>query len=286
MRLALYIIGGGLIVLGLAYHFAALALFNALVPKDRGGALAASGVAYGAHPRQRFDIYRPDGPGPFPVLVFAYGGAWDSGRRHDYAFAGRAFAAQGFLTVIPDYRLAPEAHYPDFVHDIADAAAAALKEAPRHGGDPTKLCFSGHSAGGYNVTQAALLPGLLESRGIDRHTLKAVATIAAPADFKPLDFPSTRAAFGRYPDLDETQPMRHASKDAPPFLMLHGRHDTTVGLHNSVNLAAALKEAGAEAEVKVYDNLTHVDILLALSQPLRGRAPVLSDAAGFLQRYC
>jgi acetyl esterase/lipase len=63
---------------GLAYHFATLAIFNALVPKDPGSRLAASDIAYGPDPRQRLDIYAPEGQGPFPVIVFVYGGSWDS----------------------------------------------------------------------------------------------------------------------------------------------------------------------------------------------------------------
>jgi acetyl esterase/lipase len=71
----------GLIAVSAAALLAAcsrLALFNRLTPKDRGGRLAAEGVAYGPDPRQRLDVYVPVRPaaGPAPVVVFFYGGNW------------------------------------------------------------------------------------------------------------------------------------------------------------------------------------------------------------------
>lgn len=274
-----------LVVGGLAYHFAALAIFNALVPKDAGSSLAQSGVAYGTGQRQRFDVYKPDGEGPFPVLVFGYGGSWDSGRRQDYGFVGRAFAANGYVTVIPDYRVVPQAHYPDFVNDMADALAEAQRQAAKFSGDPARLYFVGHSAGGYNVAQAALLPGLLESRGINRQHLKAVATIASPLDVVVMDFPITRAAFGRAPDLPGTQPVNQVRADAPPFLLLHGSADKTVKPYNAEHMEKALRGVGAIVERKLYAGVSHVDILLALAKPFRGRTPVLADILAFFQKY-
>ncbi|WP_347091587.1 alpha/beta hydrolase [Sphingomonas parapaucimobilis] len=54
-------------------------------------------------------------------MVFFYGGSWNSGTRAGYEFVGRALAAQGFVTVIPDYRLVPVLRYPAFVEDGAAA---------------------------------------------------------------------------------------------------------------------------------------------------------------------
>ena len=68
-------------------------------------------VAYGSGPRQQLDIYRPVQPAPaggWPVVVFFYGGSWNSGDRGDYRFLGEALAAQGVLTLIADYRLYPQ----------------------------------------------------------------------------------------------------------------------------------------------------------------------------------
>ena len=120
----------GLLLLlgGLACHFASLSIFNALIPKDAGGQRVAASLSYGPHKRQRLDLYRPDGRGPFPVLFFSYGGSWDSGWRQDYGFVGRAFAAQGYLTAIA---LGPEtiamAEWLPLVWGLPDQAEPTFK---------------------------------------------------------------------------------------------------------------------------------------------------------------
>jgi acetyl esterase/lipase len=127
--------------------------------------------------------------------------------------------------------------------------------------------------------QAVLRNGL-------RHRVKAMAALAGPFDFLPLDSPKTMAAFGDVADLEETQPVLADLSDAPPLLLLHGRDDETVGLHNSWNLHAAYARAGRMSQLKFYDGIGHVGIMLALARPLRYRAPVLEDLSAFLHKYC
>jgi acetyl esterase/lipase len=270
----------GLLLLlgGLAYHFAALKIFNALVPKDGATARVLEDVAYGPHARHRLDVYVPQGTGPFPVLVFVYGGSWDSGVKADYGFAGHAFAAQGFFTVIADYRLVPEVHYPGFVEDTASVIGWASAQAAKQGGDPDHLFVVGHSAGAYNAVQAVLLQGL-------ERQVTAMVSLAGPMDFLPLDSPKSIAAFAQVPDLPATQPVNRDLLNMPPLLLLHGADDTTVRLRNSRNLHAALQRHGRVSVLKEYPGVSHVGILLALAKPLRGRASTLADVLDFLQRY-
>jgi acetyl esterase/lipase len=262
---------------GLAYHFAALRIFNLVVPKDEGVEQIASDLAYGDADRQRLDVYRPFGEGPLPALVFVYGGSWDSGRRQDYGFAARALAAKGYVVFVPDYRLVPEHIYPVFVEDVAKAINFAQARATNYGGDGTHTYLVGHSAGGYNVAQAALNP-LFAVKGI-----AAVATLAGPFDFLPFDSPKSRAAFSAFPDLPSTQPIHHVGKDAPPFLILHGADDTTVRPRNGRELSLRLKKARAVVQHTEYPDVSHVGIMLALSKAFRKNAPVLDDIDAFFK---
>jgi acetyl esterase/lipase len=261
-----------------------VAAFNRLVPKDLGSVRAAAGLAYGPGPRRRFDLYRPRrAEAPLPVLLFFYGGSWASGRREDYAFAGRALAARGFVTAIADYRLVPDAHFPDFLEDGAAAVLGAARAAADHGGDPARLILAGHSAGAYIAAMLALDPRWL---GAGRAWVRGFAGLAGPYDFLPLDGPATRAAFGSAPDLQLTQPVRFAAPGTPPALLLHGAEDRTVRPRNSECLAAALRREGSEARVKLYPSLGHAGILTALALPFRRRVPVLADLAAFAHEVC
>ena len=280
--IALAVLALALAGVAIAYRISPLHTFNTLAPRDGGSTVAARGIAFGSHERQRLDIYRPriarDGA---PVIVFFYGGSWNSGTRTGYDFVGRALAAQGFITVIPDYRLVPGVVYPAFLEDGAAAVRWVRENIAEHDGDPDRIVLMGHSAGAYNAAMLALDPRWL---GQDRSAIRGMVGLAGPYDFLPLDTPATRAAFGQEENLAETQPVTHASASAPPLLLLTGEDDRTVRPRNSESLARALTEAGGKAEVVRYDGVDHIAIVAALSRPLRRRAPVLEDAVRFARR--
>ena len=259
-----------------------LRLLNTL-PSDT-ARVAARGVAYGADPRQKLDVYAPVAAGakPAPVLVFFYGGGWSSGDRAGYAFAGKSLAAEGFVTVVPDYRLVPQVRFPAFVQDGAAAVAWARAHAAEYGGDPNRIVLMGHSAGAYIAAMLAMDPQWLAAAGAPSGAVKAWAGLAGPYDFLPFDVKSSQEAFGAWPRPRETQPIEFASAGDPPAFLAHGDIDSTVRLKNSANLAAKLQAAGVPVELKVYPGVQHVPLLLALTRTFRGKATVRADATKFL----
>lgn len=186
------------------------------------------------------------------------------------------------MTVIADYRLVPDVRFPAFLEDGARAVLWAHQNAAQFGGDSGRLFLLGHSAGAYNAVMITLDGRYLSSTGSSPAIIKGVAALAGPYDFLPLDVSSTREAFGRTNDLSLTQPINYVSRSAPAMFLATGADDTTVKPRNTKALAEKLSSAGAPATLKIYPGLGHVDILLALSIPLRNRAPVLDDIAQFI----
>jgi acetyl esterase/lipase len=280
VKRALWALPALLFVAAMALMLDPLGSFNALVPKDWASKRVAEGIAYGSAERLKLDVYAPRAASarPRPVILFFYGGSWNSGRRQSYAFAARALAARGFVVIVPDYRLVPEARYPDFLRDCAAAVRWARSRSGDYGGDGDRIVLAGHSAGAYNAAMLALDPGLL---GPDRVAVRGLAGLAGPYDFLPLDDSSTIAAFGAWPRPAETQPTRYAAAGAPPVLLLHGADDVRVKPRNSRKLAGLLEAAGSKVRLKLYPRLGHVGILTSLALPLRGQAPVLDDVAVF-----
>jgi len=261
-----------------------LGAFNALAPRDRGVRRILKDAAYGEGPRQLLDVYAPTQGERLPVLVFIYGGSWNSGSKNDYAFAGAALAAQGFVSVVPDYRLVPEVRFPNFIDDCAAAVRWCVEHVAEYGGDPSRIVLVGHSAGAYTTLMLALDAHYLRDAGVEMSALRGAIGLAGPYDFLPLDTSATREAFGQAPDLQLTQPVHFARADAPPLLLLWGDGDTTVGPRSLRSLENAVRSAGGPVESKIYPGVNHVDIMLALSRPLRGRAPTLEDVATFARR--
>lgn len=260
--------------------------FNLVAGRDGGSTQVAADVPFGPHPRQRLDVYAPAGPsdGPRPVVLFIYGGSWTDGRRQDYAFAGRAIAAQGFVTVVADYRLGPEAAYPAFLDDGALALRWIVDRIGAQGGDPRRIAVVGHSAGAYNAAMLALDRSRLRAAGVDPGRIRAFAGLSGPYDFYPWDSPISRAAFGAWPRPLETQPVNRVTAAAPPTFLATGDADTVVRPRNTLALAAKLRAAGVPVEQRIYPGVDHAGTVTALSPLLRGGAPVLADLAGFLRR--
>ena len=284
--LLLLLFGGGakMIVAGGAKS---LDMADKLLGKGDGARLLLADQPYGRGPRQSLDIWVPDGTRAgdrLPVVIFFYGGGWDSGDRQSYGFAGRALAGEGFLTVIPDYRLTPKAHWPDFLEDGAAAVAWVQEHVEKLGGDPDRIALMGHSAGAYNAAMLALDPQWLRAAGSDVSVVRGVAGLAGPYDFLPLEKGGMAdRAMGRVKPADRTQPISFARGDAPPLWLATGDEDTTVRPRNSQNLAAAIERLGGSATLRIYPGVGHTGIVMALAAPFRRKGPVLAEASDFLR---
>ena len=246
----------------------------------------ARDVAYGPHPRQRMDIYVPQGGGGTlkPVVFFIYGGSWANGAKESYSFVGDALSARGFVTVIADYRLVPEVRFPVFIEDGALALRFVRDNIARFGGAPRHLHLMGHSAGAYNAMMLTLDKRYLAAVGMRSGDIRATIGLSGPYDFLPFDIDVTKEAFGNARDPARTQPISFARSGAPPILLATGADDTTVLPRNSERLALALSKAGSRSvSLKIYPGLGHAGTATALSRLLEWQAPVLDDAVAFLR---
>jgi acetyl esterase/lipase len=263
-----------------------LTAFNSLIPHDEGAVKAGRNVRYGREARQTLDIYVPEaGAAGAPVLIFFYGGSWNSGRKEDYGFVGDAFASRGFIAIIPDYRLVPAVRFPTFLADLALAVRWGQDNAERFGGDPRRIVFLGHSAGAYNAVMLALDRRYLDAAGVDGAGIRGVTGLSGPYDFYPFDDPAAIAAFAAHPAPRQTQPIAFVRTDAPPAFLGTGDEDGTVRPRNTHVLAEKLRAAGAGVVEKVYPGLGHIGTLLALSRYFRDGPPVLKDVVAFLEAH-
>jgi acetyl esterase/lipase len=258
-------------------------LLNAITPTD--SYTKTTAVAYGSDPRQQLDIYTPTVKklGPTPVVVFFYGGSWNSGERNDYRFVGEALASQGYVAVIADYRLYPQVRYPDFLKDNAKAFAWVRKHISSYGGDPEHLFVMGHSAGGYNAAMLVLDPRLLAEEHLDASAIRGWIGLAGPYDFLPIENPDVRPVFFYPNSPPDSQPINHVTANSPPALLLAARDDDLVNpQRNTGGLAKRLRAVGVPVSEHYYDNVSHITLVAALSRPLRYKAPALEEIARFI----
>ncbi len=250
-----------------------------------GSARPYSGIRYGHSRRHVLDVYRPQSRGRSPVIVFFYGGGWEEGERTRYFFVGSALAAQGFTTVIPDYRLYPEVCFPGFVEDAAAVIRWTVDHIADFGGDRRRVIVMGHSAGAHIAALLAFDRTWLARVDLDAHVdLSAMIGLAGPYDFLPLRTQALKRIFGPEKDLAATQPINFVDAGAVPVLLATGKLDRIVEPGNTLRLAERIRAVGGEVEVRLYDRVGHRALIGAFSKPLRFLAPVCADAVGFARR--
>ncbi|MFJ2465671.1 alpha/beta hydrolase [Pseudomonas sp. NPDC087615] len=273
---------GGVLLLALS-GCSPVKLLNALTPDTTFD--KTTGIAYGDDPRQKLDVYVPHHALPdAPVVVFFYGGSWNSGDREDYTFVGEALASRGIVAVVADYRLYPQVRYPRFLQDGARAVAWTKTHIREFSGNPQRLYLMGHSSGGYNAAMLALDKDWLAAVGMSPSDISGWIGLAGPYDFLPIKNPDVRPVFFWPDSPPQSQPINHVSRHAPPALLIAANKDDLVNpTRNTGGLARKLREAGVPVQDLYYSRPNHITLVATLSRPLRRLAPVLDQVVGFIE---
>lgn len=274
----------------IAFALPARAQIDIMAPFNQAGAMdesavLAAGLPYADGDRKRMDIYGPKHQaGPAPVVMFIYGGSWKQGRRQDYQFVGRALAANGFVVVVPDYRLYPEVTYPAFLEDNAQAVKWIEDNIATYGGDVSRFFVAGHSAGAYNAVMLGLERAFLNEYQVTM-PIKGIAAISGPFDFYPFEYDEVRNVFGQVDNPEGTQPINLVAPDRPPMLLASGTSDPIVRVQNTQHFARRMREMGDWVTEAYYDGLGHMEPAFAIGAMWRWRAPVLSDMVAFFTQF-
>jgi acetyl esterase/lipase len=275
-------LGAAALVAALLAGCSPVSILNVLAPT--GNLEIRPAVAYGEHPRQRLDTYTPrEAAEPRPVVVFFYGGGWDSGSRGSYLFVAEALASRGFVVVVPDYRVYPEVVFPAFLDDSAAAVAWTVRNAHAIGGDPSRVFLMGHSAGAHIAAMLSLDPQYLARSGLTPAAISGFIGLAGPYDFLPLKEERLKIIFAPPEAIARTQPINFVRPGAPRAFLAAPGTDDRVNPGNTVRLSAKLRAAGVPVTEQSYAGLNHYTIVAALSVALRGSYPLLDDIERFVR---
>ncbi len=199
-----------------------------LATQPREGVNRLSDQRYGPDVRHCLDVYAPAGAqGARPVLLLFHGGGFIRGDKSERENAGLYFARAGFLTLLPNYRLAPSGQWPSGAEDVIAALGWARQHAARFGGDPERIWLIGESAGAAHVATASLLRRFHPPEGLKVQGLVLISGVynvelerLARAQFGvPTPDPRNEPYFGsdstRYRSMSTVELI-----DAPPLPML------------------------------------------------------------------
>lgn len=219
------------------------------------------------HERNRLDLYLPEkSDGPLPVIVWVHGGGWTNGDKS--RTPASRFAALGYAVAAINYRFSQDAIFPAQIQDCKAAIRWLRANAAKYGLDPAHFGAWGGSSGGHLVALLGTTSGVKEFEGtggnLDQSSsVQAVVDWNGPTDFLTAGKKDTRTnLIGGDPEENrdkaiKASPMTYVSKNAAPFLIMHGDRDKTVPIGQSETFARALKESGADAEFVVIAGAAH-----------------------------
>ncbi len=226
-------------------------------------------IAYAPYGRRGLlDVYRrrdrrPDADGEgrgAPVLLQVHGGAWSIGDKTRQAVPlMRHMAARGWVCVAINYRLSPRHVFPAHLVDVKRAIAWIREHGPSLGADPRFVAVTGGSAGGHLAALAALTPGDPEYQpGFEDADTSLQAAVphygvydvaGATGSTRARRLRDTflgptvlrRSARTALEEFEKASPLLRVRPDAPPFFVVHGRHDSLVEVAQARHFVEALR---------------------------------------------
>ncbi|TIT80669.1 MAG: alpha/beta hydrolase [Mesorhizobium sp.] len=199
-------------------------------------------VAYGAHPREVFDLFAA-GAGA-PLVLFVHGGYWQSLDKDRYSFVASSLVGRGFSVALPNYPLAPETRIEAIVARIGTCVPAILRTltAP-----PAFWIATGHSAGGHlaatlamrspmvSVPLAACVPisGIFNVEPVVETSLNAALGLDGEraAGLSPIRWPVPHCRLAAIVGTDETREFREQSQRFSSYWSGSGQHAELVPIH-------------------------------------------------------
>ena len=243
-------------------------------------------------------LYRPQGPGPFPMMVELHGGAWCRSDRHGDKVIHESLAKSGVVVATLDWRMPPVAPYPASFQDIHYGIRWLKSRAAELGSRPDMVGSMGNSSGGHQAmllgmrpfdARYAALPG---PAGVDA-TVRCVIMCSPVIDpVGRYKYAIDRKAKGQH-EMDDVIPAHDAywqteaamdegapatalekgeKVQLPPVLYLQGTDDVAHPRPHLDRFVAAYRKAGGTVDLELFDGEAQGFIMRKAGTPASNRA--------------
>jgi acetyl esterase/lipase len=231
----------------------------------------------------KLDLCRPPaGTGPFPALVYIYGGTWGLNQGLGKADCSRELleaASGGYVAVAVEHRRLAfdwdtrklKHQFPEQVYDVKCAVRWLRANAKSYNIDPDRIGAVGFSSGGHLALMLALTDkadGLEGDCGDMTYSsrIQAAVSSAGTTEFVSLysRSPASATAFlggppEKVPELyARASPLTYVTEDDPPILLIYGDIDPHVPLQQVELLDAKLTEMGVSHSLIIRKGYAHL----------------------------
>lgn len=221
-------------------------------------------------------VYPEDNTRKYPCIVWICGGAWAVMDRSAHLAYLTQLARSGFVVASVEYRTTNEGIFPIQLQDVKAGIRYLKANSERYRIDREHFGVMGESAGGYLTAMAALVEDKTYDVGaFTEYSSKVQAACPwyPPADVTSFPYPSAEKAaaapesllLGQNVALNQEEalkicPVTYVTKDAPPFMIIHGNQDKTVPFAQGELLHDKLEEVGADVRLLVLEDADHADV--------------------------
>jgi len=206
----------------------------------------------------KLDIYLPD-KDLFDVFLYFHGGGFERGTKLNAETFAPDLADQGIATVSIDYRMYPDAHFPDFIEDCANATGWVVTNINSYG-KAKRIFLGGSSAGGYASMLLCFDKRYLQTAGVDASAIDGYIHDAGQptSHFNVL---KEKGIDSRRIIVDETAPMYFVGMEDeyPPMMFIVSDNDIENRLEQTALMMSTMKHFGYDMSKVHYKlmNSTH-----------------------------
>jgi acetyl esterase/lipase len=242
-------------------------------------------LPYADKAHNNLNLFIPKNQNIKATIIFFYGGCWGNCstlNKDHYLFVVDTLVQQGYAVVVPDYRKFPDVLFTEIIEDAKLATQWTIQNLKRYDITNENIFLMGHSAGAH---MAAMLVADENFLGKDLNRISGFIGLAGPYDFYPFTDQYMYKLFSPENDYFNSLPINFINGNEPPHLLLQGKKDKRVFIHNAVNLAEKLKLNGVDHQLVLYEKMSHTRILLSLSKVFKNRSNVINDITQFIKKH-
>ena len=204
-----------------------------------------SDISYGNLPEHKLDLYIPETDN-YPTFVYLHGGGLVHGKKEDSKFYS-SLCEMGIAVATANYRMYPDAKYPEFIEDSALCTKWVLENIAEYGGDTKKIFVGGSSAGGYLSMMLCFDKRYLENLNVK---VSDVAGFVFDAGQPTTHFNvlTERGMHRNRVIIDEAAPLYFidGTEKYPPFLVIVSDNDMQNRLEQTNLFMSTLKHFGQD----------------------------------------
>lgn len=202
------------------------------------------------------DVRLPDGDEEFYCLVYFHGGGLTQGGTFEPFL--EPLTENGVAVVSIQYRMYPNAKYPEFIEDAANSVKWTFDNISRYG-KCKGIFVGGSSAGGYISQMLCFDSKYLKAAGVDPMAIRGYIHDAGQptAHFNVL---ATERGLDRFRVIvDESAPLYHmgVEKEYPPMLFIVSDNDMPGRYEQTLLAIATLRTFGISGDDKVRLKVMH-----------------------------